>query len=219
MTTEKNIKGIKTLGSVTGIISKIISICCFVAFCIMLVTSVILFIVPEDIMKVTNETVSSVEVMGVSDILSESMLENGEIAVEMGEDNVVFADFGATANGVITKNVINAHDLASGMLAMAFSSLAYAVVFYYAARFGKALRANETPFCAQCTSLLSKTGIAVLVCAVLSFFLVDIIALASFGASASSSGIGLIVIGIFVFILSKVYKYGTQLQQQADETL
>ena len=219
-------KKINLFGKVGKIISMIIIICLLVAEGFMLVGTIVLAALPEDAVSVdirnnTDFKVSS-KYMDVEDEQIMLKLGGSEVAVgKLDNENVVKNDDGTVS---IQANTPDAHfetrDAIKIMIPAMISLAAVVTALYFLRALMKAFQNCETPFADEVIRKMRNFSIALIPTMAVSMFCDGMMKMMMGGASAPFSvnfaNVGFVVI---IFILTAVFRYGAQLQKQADETV
>lgn len=226
---ENSIKRkINVFGKAGKIITTVIIVLLLVAEGFMLIGGVIVAIVPKE--SVT------VDVAGKADIKVDATyfgVDKGELSAKAGDINVKLADLDdedvkttLDENGIfnISTDSKNLHyDLWDALKLICLAMLkvaAIVVALYFLKALMKQFMICDSPFCDEVVKAMRAFAIGLI---------------PTMAVSASASGIinvlfeGIISVGTFdqvtvgfvviIFVLTAIFKYGTQLQKQYDETV
>ncbi len=218
---NETIKKINTLGKVGYIICKIGKIAMMIATIACLVGAVLMCFVPKEAVKI-ELTTSNTAVFKLDDSYDLSKILDLDIEdgiLEIG-DNTYSVVGGADAPETITKTVYIS-DFKWILFAATLGCFSVLVAFYFAEKLCKSFKDCETPFTEEVSGVLMKFA----------YSLIGVGALGMIGESVVNSlftnkfmigidiDLGTVLLILCVFMLSFIFKHGTALQVQSDETL
>jgi len=214
---------INQLGKIGEIITRIAKILLTLAFVICLVSAVFLFALPDDTItiKMSHQALVDLKIndMVVLDDDVESSLEiNGvkyEIVdyIEDGENVSVYSES--------EDHVFNLSKIWWLMIPAMLTIAAMYVVTCFLEKLCKEFRVCETPFTDRIVKLLGQIAKAIIPMAFLAPLTESVLDSVFTGNVHIRVGVDLTVVllVILIFILAAIFKYGTMLQIESDETL
>ncbi len=218
---SETIKKINTFGKVGYIICKIAKIAMMIATIACLVGAVLMCFVPKEAVKI-ELTTSNTAVIKLDDSYDLSKILDLDIEdgiLEIG-DNTYSVVGGADAPETVTKTVYISN-FKWILFAASLGCFSVLVAFYFAEKLCKSFKDCETPFTEEVSGVLMKFAYSLIGVGVLGMIGESVVD--SFFANSFLIGIdvdlGTVLLILCVFMLSFIFKHGTALQIQSDETL
>ncbi len=218
---SETIKKINTLGKVGYIICRIGKIAMMIATIACLVGAVLMCLVPKEAVKI-ELTTSNTAVIKLDDNYDLSKILDLDIedgVLEIG-DNTYSVVGGADAPEAVTKTVYISN-FKWILFAASLGCFSVLVAFYFAEKLCKSFKDCETPFTEEVSGILMKFAYSLIGVGVLGMIGESVVD--SFFANIFFIGIdvdlGTVLLILCVFMLSFIFKHGTALQVQSDETL
>lgn len=218
---SETIKKINTLGKVGYIICKIGKIAMMIATIACLIGAVLMCFVPKEAVKI-ELTTSNTAVIKLDDSYDLSKIFDLDIkdgVLEIG-DNTYSVVGGADAPEAVTKTVYISN-FKWILFAASLGCFSVLVAFYFAEKLCKSFKDCETPFTEEVSGVLMKFAYSLISVGVLGMIGESVVD--SFFANSFLMGIdvdlGTVLLILCVFMLSFIFKHGTALQIQSDETL
>lgn len=217
---------INIFGKVMKIITTVIIVCLLVVEGFMLVGGIIVAVVPKD--SVTLDAQVNADVKVNTGFFG---LEDGQVSVKAGNTNIVLGEIEvdgfdvSTKNGVMNMNggIKNIHfDLNSAlwMLVCGMISLAAVIVALF---FFKALMKQfmicDSPFSDGVVQKMRNFAIALIPCMVVAQGMKAAIGDILSGSITMNIDFISVAFVFIIFVLTMVFKYGTMLQKEHDETV
>jgi len=222
---ENNIQKINNMGKIGYIVSNICTVMLYVAVVACIVGGVMLLAVPYDAIKVTTAHTAVVEVDKV----------NNSALVTFETDGMTLEIDGITYNNISTEETLAKSTTTAASTPYTYSLRDVYIVFFTGAAvcavfsilmknirdLFAAFRDCETPFTAEISDRLQKTGFLFIPVIVGGWIITAVQKYISTGVADISVHIDLtmVLLIIMVLMLSTVFRYGTMLQQESDETL
>lgn len=217
---------INIFGKIGKIVVTVFIVLLFVAEGAMITGSVIIAAVPKDAvtLDVSGKAKATVNAAYFG-------LDNGEVSVKLGDSDLKLADVGKLDVRADKDGKINI-DAASGdmrfdlwdalkLLLMGIVKVATLIVgLYFFRALTKQLMVCDTPFCDGVIRKMRNFSIALIALTGASMAADSVFGVILTGAF-SFGGINLVSVGfvLVVLVLTMIFKYGAQLQQQYDETV
>ncbi len=218
---SETIKKINTFGKVGYIICKIGKIAMMIATIACLVGAILMCFVPKEAVKIelTTQNTAVVYFDSKYDLSRFFDLEIDDGILEIGENTyAVVGDEDAPATVTSTLYVSN---LKWVLFASVLGCFTVLVAFYFAEKLCKAFKDCETPFTEEVSGGLMKFAYSLIGVGVIGMLGESVID--SFLANKFLIGIDLdlvtVLLVLCVFMLSFIFKHGTALQAESDETL
>ncbi len=216
------ISKINTLGKVGYIISKIAKILALVGASVCLVAGIICCLIPSDAFTLTLESTNTATVTlnGESDLFSMIDLGEGDVFIEIDGNKYTLGGADAPENVTFKYafNIVN-------IRLMCFTAMVSCVLLFipmlFAERVCKIFKECTTPFTETASKSLTALAWSLVPVAFLSFT-ADSVADSIFSGGLNLSisiDLTTALLILCIFMLSFVFKYGTALQAEADETL
>ncbi len=218
---SETIKKINTFGKIGYIICKIGKIALMIATIGCLVGAILMCFVPKDAVKIelTTSNTAVINLDSKYDISRFFDLEIDDGILEIG-DNTYSVVGGADAPETVTKTVYISN-FKWILFAGALGCFTVVVAFYFAEKLCKSFKDCETPFTEEVSGGLMKFAYSLIGAAVVGMLGESVVD--SFFANRFLIGIdidlGTVLLILCVFMLSFIFKHGTALQVQSDETL
>ncbi len=224
---KKKVNTIGKVGRIITIILKVLAIAGIVCLCL---GAVLTRIIPEDAITVDMEGTAQIKISekifkGKIPIISEDGLEGGSftiggekyetVSVEQTDDGVTV---NMQANDV--KLDVRAVALRSCLIGLVYMAAVLVMLCFLKKLMGE-LETCDTPFAPGVIKRMTNYAWSLIPMAVLSGFSGTewILLSARSGRISYSVNLHLVLIILVILALVQVFKYGAQLQQQADETL
>ncbi len=218
---SETIRKINTFGNIGYIMCKIGKIAMMIAATACLVGGILMCFVPKDAVKI-ELTSSNTAVIHLDDAIDLSKILDLDIEdglLEIG-DHTYSVVGGADAPATVTSTVYMAN-LKWVLFAAVVACFSIAVAFYFAEKLCKAFKDCETPFTEKISAGLMKLAYSFIGVGVVSMLSKSVVN--SFLTNQFSSGfdldLGTVLLILCVFMLSFIFKHGTALQAESDETL
>lgn len=222
---ENNIRKINKMGKIGYIVSNICTIMLYVATVACIVAGVMLLAVSYDAIKVTTSHTAVVEV----DKANNSALvafETDGMTVEIDGltyDNISTEETLAksTTTAATTPYTYSLHDIYVVFFAGAAVCIVFSLLMKNIRDLFASFRDCETPFTAEISDKLHKTGLLFIPVMIGGWVITAIQKFISTGIVDITLNIDLTMVLLIVMVLtlSAVFRYGTMLQQESDETL
>ena len=220
------IQKVNKMGKAGQVIAKIAKIMLSIAFVTCLVCGVFLCLIPEETitMKMSHQAVVDVDMhdMVVIDFADED--EEGALEIngveytitnyEQNEDHV-------TIHSESESYEFNLSHMWWVMIPALLSIAAIYVVLFFVEKLCKVFRDCETPFSEEVVKLLEKIAIAIIPMCCLSPMTESLSDSIMTGTVNIVLGVDMmmVVLVVLIFMLAAIFKYGTMLQVESDETL
>jgi len=221
-------KKINVFGKIGKIITMIVIVLLLIAEGAMLIGGVTVAVLPKDSVTVDVTGRANVKVN-----TSSFGLDKGEISVKAGDVNIKLADIGdenikitPDSNGVFhvdTDNKslhFNLWDVLKLIGVAMIKVAALVVALFFLRALMKRFSLCDSPFCDEVVKAMRAFAIALIPTMAVSCA-ADAIFSGFFEGVFSFGGVDLVTVGfvLIIFMLTCIFKYGTKLQQQYDETV
>ncbi len=219
---SQTIKKINTFGKVGYVICKIGKIAMMVAAIACFVGAIIMCFVPKEAAKI-ELTTSNTAIVRLDEDLSLSRLFDLDIedgVLEIGENTYKVIANDTDEPTTVTKTIYISN-IKWILFAAVLGFFVILVAFYYGEKLCKAFKDCETPFTAEISGGLMKLAYSLIGVGVMGMFAESIAASFLMGEFLVDFDLSLttVLLILCVFMLSFVFKYGTALQKESDETL
>lgn len=235
---ETAIKKINKVGHISLIITKIARILLIIGLVGAIIGEVALWFLPNDLFKVqvggeTTVVVSKQAILKFTpsetdaDVIKEidDYIKSGTLKVD--GDEYAFADFSVDNDSIIMNGGVQAPAIITisnirGAVGVAIAVITCSLIlFKFLSALCKALSVCETPFDEVVSDKLTRFAYALLVYVVVKGVLTGIISSLFAGAVSIDFNIDLsaILLGLGIYGLTVIFKYGAILQRESDETL
>ncbi|MBQ7919280.1 MAG: DUF2975 domain-containing protein [Lachnospiraceae bacterium] len=227
---EQAIQKINKIGKISSIITLITKILVGVGIAITLISAIICFVIPEELLKVSVVGDMVVEMdygsMGMSLSDSEVQQARESLVVEMAGEEPEFTEVDITENKIIMKGNVEQlsftmRDVA-GVLVLALVTLAMTfVTLIFIGALCKAFRDCQSPFEERVIQKMQQFAYALIpwtIVATVSNSVSDSIMNHKISLNFTLD-LGVVLIVLVVLVLVHIFKYGAVLQQESDETL
>ena len=223
-------KKVNVFGKIGKVASTIIIDLMIVGAVLLLICSILFAAVPHDSVKIDVSSNTQVRVntdyVGVND--------NSQISVKLGGSDVVIGTFGDSEVKTISENEkvvsindgtkTNRFDLLDGMKVMILIIIKFVadiVALCFFRNLMKGFMVCETPFCDDIVEKMRKFAIALIPTAIVSAIMSSAVASLTNGLLSVGSSFGMTTVFfiVTVFIFTVIFKYGTELQKENDETV
>ncbi len=219
---SSTIEKINNLGKIAYIICKVAKIILLVCAILTFAVGIIMSLIPKNAVKLELKTTSTalVYINGSKNFeeLIDLEFEDGIIALGNNSYKIVASD---EADGLETTNVLYLSNIKWLLFAASLVIAASCVIFYFAEKLFAELKSCTTPFTENISKGILKLAwslVAACIAGCISTSLTESV----FGGLVSISfNIDILTVFLIlcVFMLSFVFKYGTSLQTESDETL
>ena len=217
-------KKINTFGKVGKIITIVLIVLMFIAEGALLIGTVVLSILPKEAITLSIEGKAGVVFDGSYFGLKDSDLT---IVPDSGM-NISIGNFGSNATAVVNGNKIEAYaesgvftyNLADALricIAGIVSIAAVLVVLFFLKALMNEFMTCDSPFCNGVVNKMRNFAISLIPTAVVAEIATAVIG--KMFIHGFSINIGTVAFVVLIFMLVMIFKYGTQLQKQYDETV
>ena len=222
---NENIKKINILGKVSRIILIIFRICLIIGIVACLITAIAFFTLPKSDVVTANGTVSAQIKIDCNQIPSIIFSDD---FIDLDENDIDFDVFGTGIKWLVEKNKVdnnwiydiegkldidNSHFIIMkviGTMALgAILSIVMLIVVIFGGKLAKALETCNSPFEENVLKAMKRFA----------FSFIPIAALEVIWNGKSTSSITTVFIVIVILMLTFIFNYGAQLQQESDETI
>ncbi len=217
---ENNIQKINTLGKVGDIICKILKVILVIGAVVCFVCGILMCFVPRDAVKLelSSANTAIVHLNEKFDIIKKLDLDLDDETLKIGEHSYQIVDDGELD---LESHTLYLSDVKWVLFAGILACAAAWVFFHYAGKLCACFRYCTTPFTEEASKGLTRLAWSLVPMAVVGSLMEGFAGAALLGDGDVSVSVNLetVFAVLCLFLLSYVFKHGTALQTQADETL
>ena len=220
------IEKVNKIGKVGQVIAKISKVVLLIGFVACLVSAVFLCMIPEETITMNMSHQAKVDIDLNDMVVIEPVDEDEEGAIEINGVEYKITNYEQNEEHVTIHSESENYEFNLShmwwvMIPALLSIAAIYVVVFFVEKLCKVFRECETPFTDEVVKIMEKIAVAIIPMACLSPITESISDSIMTGTVHIVLGVDLmmVVLVVLIFMLAAIFKYGTMLQIESDETL